>query len=452
MRTNLRLVERAIDCPSEVLPTPGGADEAQDRRLELVHALLHREVLDDALLHLLEAVVVGVEHLDRVGEVAADLALLAPRQAEQRVDVVAHDRRFRGHRRHHAQLLQLRHRLRLGLARHLRGLDLFLHLLEIGVLVALSELLLDRLDLLVQVILALALLHLPLDASADALLDLQDVDLALEHAEQVLEALADVAHLEDLLLLLELERQMRGDRIREAPAIVDAGHRRQDFRRNLLVQLDVLVELGEQRPAHRLDFVRGAGLARNRLRMRGQVFGPLLDRADARALRSFDEHLHRSVRQLQHLQHRRDAADVVEIGRHGIVLRRLFLRDEQDVLAGVHRDVERLDGFRAAHEQRDHHVRKHDDVAQRQKRQRRDVGGKGGVVGHACLGEGYHGQNGASDRVCQANRVPAVAPGRSSGFTNGANGVPERGLPRFGHAAPRTIPATWRRRRLSGCR
>ena len=44
----------------------GRADEAQDRRLQPVDALLHREVLDDALLHLLEAVVVGVEHLDRV--------------------------------------------------------------------------------------------------------------------------------------------------------------------------------------------------------------------------------------------------------------------------------------------------------------------------------------------------------------------------------------------------
>src|SRR2546427_6632745 len=44
--------------------------------------------------------------------------------------------------------------------------------------------LLDRLHLLVQVVLALALLHLALDAPADAFLDLQDVDLGLELRQQ----------------------------------------------------------------------------------------------------------------------------------------------------------------------------------------------------------------------------------------------------------------------------
>ena len=256
-----RLAERG-------LAHAGRPDEAQDRRLQPVDALLHREVLDDALLDLLEAVMVGVEDLHRGGEVLADLALLPPRQREQRVDEVAHDRRLGRHRRHHLELLELAERLRLGLLRHPGGLDLLLHLVEVGVLVALAEFLLDRLDLLVQVVLALALLHLPLDAAADALLDLQDVDLAFEQPEQVLEALGDGAHLEDLLLLLELQRQVRGDRVGEAAAVVDPGHRGQDLGRDLLVELDVLVELREQRAAHRLDLVRLAGVAGQRRRLR----------------------------------------------------------------------------------------------------------------------------------------------------------------------------------------
>ena len=250
-----RLAERG-------LAHAGRADQAQDRRLQLVDALLHREVLDDALLDLLEAVVIGVEDLDRLGEVLADLALLLPRQPDQRVDEVAHDRRLGRHRRHHLELLQLRHRLGFGLLRHPGGLDLLLHLVEVGVLVALAQLLLDRLDLLVQVVLALALLHLALDAAADALLDLQDVDFAFQQAQQVLEALADVDHLQDFLLLLQLQRQVRGDGIGQAAAVVDAGHRGQDLRRDLLVELDVLVELREQRAAHRLDLVGAAGLGR----------------------------------------------------------------------------------------------------------------------------------------------------------------------------------------------
>ncbi len=63
MRTNLRLVVRAMLCPSEVLPTPGGSDEAQDRAFQRVNALLDRQVLDDALLHLFEPVVILVQDL-----------------------------------------------------------------------------------------------------------------------------------------------------------------------------------------------------------------------------------------------------------------------------------------------------------------------------------------------------------------------------------------------------
>ena len=201
----------------------------------------------------------------------------------------------------------------------------------------------------------------------------------------MLEAPRDGAHLEDLLFLLELERQMRGDGVGETAAVVDPRHRRQDLRRDLLVELHVLVELREQRPAHRLDLVRFSGVAGQRRRFGRQVFAFVGDAHDARAMRAFDEHFDRSVGQLQHLQHRRDAADRVEILGVRIVLGRGLLRDEQDVLARVHRDVERLDRLRAPDEQRDHHVREHDDVAQRQQRQRRHVRG-GEISSHSGLG------------------------------------------------------------------
>ncbi len=317
---------------------------------------------------------IGVEHLDGVRQVLVDLALLAPRQAEQRVDVIAHDRRLGRHRRHHLELLELAQRLGLGFLRHLGGLDLLVHLVEIGVLVALAKLLLDRLDLLVQVVLALALFHLPLDSTADALLDLKDVDLAFEQTEQVLEPLADVLHFEDFLLLLELQRQVRGNRVGQPAAIVDARHRRQDFRRNLLVELDVLVELPEQRAAHRLDLVRAVFDAGQQGRFGGQVFARIRHADDSRALRALDQHFDRAVRQLQHLEHRRHAADVVQIVGRGLVLGRGLLGDQQDVLARFHRHVERLDRLRAADEQRDDHVREYDDIPQRKKREDRQLG------------------------------------------------------------------------------
>ena len=76
-RTNLRPVARAIDLRERGLADAGRADEAQDRALELLHERLHREVLEDALLHLLQAVVVLVEDLLGLVDVVACSSVLS---------------------------------------------------------------------------------------------------------------------------------------------------------------------------------------------------------------------------------------------------------------------------------------------------------------------------------------------------------------------------------------
>ena len=120
-------------------------------------------------------------------------------------------------------------------------------LLQLGDLVAtvlgLAKLLLDRLHLLVEIVLALRLLHLTLDAVADLLLDLQHADLAFHQAEDALEPLGDRIELEQLLLLGDLERQMRGDRVGELGRLLDLVDRDDHLGRHLLVQLDVVLEL-----------------------------------------------------------------------------------------------------------------------------------------------------------------------------------------------------------------
>src|SRR3954466_3911050 len=67
------------------------ANKAEDRASELVGPALHRQVLDDAVLHLLQTVVVAVQNALRVREVVLHLRLLAPWDGEQPVEVVAHD-------------------------------------------------------------------------------------------------------------------------------------------------------------------------------------------------------------------------------------------------------------------------------------------------------------------------------------------------------------------------
>ena len=56
------------------------ADEAQDRAFQLVGPRLNREIFDDPFLDLLKRIVVIVEHLLRIFDVAVELALFVPRQ------------------------------------------------------------------------------------------------------------------------------------------------------------------------------------------------------------------------------------------------------------------------------------------------------------------------------------------------------------------------------------
>jgi hypothetical protein len=109
----------------------GRADKAQDRSSQLVDALLDREMLDDALLDLLQPVVAVVEDLLRERQILVDFGVLVPGNREQPVEIVAHDGRLGRHRRHLAQLLELVPSLLARLLRELGARDLVLDLGEV---------------------------------------------------------------------------------------------------------------------------------------------------------------------------------------------------------------------------------------------------------------------------------------------------------------------------------
>lgn len=180
-------------------------------------------------------------------------------------------------------------------------------------------------------------------------------------------------------------RQVSGDGVGQATGIVDAAHGREDLGRDLLVELDVLVELLRDRTAQGLDLGRMLGLGRDGRDFGDEVLAGLGDGTGRRALQAFDEHLHGAVRQLQHLQDAGDAADLEHVFGLRLVLAGGLLGDQHDLAAGFHRGFQRLDGLGAPDEQRDDHVREHDDVTQRQQRQRDRVGGEDGMSGHEDL-------------------------------------------------------------------
>jgi hypothetical protein len=277
----------------------GWPDEAQDRPLELVGARLHREIFDDALFHLVEAVVFGIEDELSFVEVLLDLALDAPRNRKQPVEIIAHDGGFSRHRAHLLELLELGRGFVLGFLRKLGVFDFLLELGDVVAFLGVAQLLLNGLHLLIQIVLALSLFHLPLNARTDLALDLQHGDLALHERIDLLEALGDGGRLEHVLLVGDLDREVRGDRIGQLRVVLDLRNVAQDLGRDLLVELDVVLELRHRRARQGLDLRLRADRFRNALDFGLEVVGVVSVAENLGAGRAFDEYFHGAVRQLQ---------------------------------------------------------------------------------------------------------------------------------------------------------
>ncbi len=289
------------------------ADEAKDRALDLVGPGLHGEVLDDALLDLVEAEMILVEDLFGVVEVGLDLRLLAPRNARQPVEIVAHDGGLGRHRAHLAQLLELGVRLLAGLLRELGLGDLlfqFGHL--VAAVLAVAELLLDRLHLLVEVVLALGLLHLAFYTRADALFDLQDGDLAFHEAERLFKAQLHARRLQHFLLFDDLDGEVRSDRVGELRVVLDLARGTDDLGRDLLVELHIVLELGDDRARQRLDLHRVLFRLGQHMGRRLVEFLAVGIAVDLGARAAFDQHLDGAVGQLEELENVGDGADAVD--------------------------------------------------------------------------------------------------------------------------------------------
>ncbi|OIQ73827.1 hypothetical protein GALL_445310 [mine drainage metagenome] len=167
---------------------------------------------------------------------------------------------------------------------------------------------------------------------------------------------------------------MCGNGVGQAARIIDSGNRRQDFWRNFLVQLDILIELRNHRATHGLGFRTGLGTRLDGHSFAGEEIAVVVDIERLGTLRAFDQNLHRAIRELEHLKDAGQAADLEQVVRLRLILGCRFLRHQHDLLARLHGRFKRLDRFGAPDKQRNHHMGENHDVAQRQQRQCAEVG------------------------------------------------------------------------------
>ena len=177
------------------------------------------------------------------------------------------------------------------------------------------------------------------------------------------------------LFVLQLERQMGGDGVGQAAWVVNAGNRRENFRRNFFVELDVLVKLLHHGAAQRFNFAgfdistgQHFSVGLHRCHIGGKMQFAVFNLVDPRALLTFDQHLDGAIWQLEHLKDGGNTTDFKHVGDDWIVFGSGFLRHQHDAPLRLHRGFKRLDALGAADKQGDDHVRKHHHIAQRQKR------------------------------------------------------------------------------------
>ena len=212
---------------------PGGPIRVRIAPRLLVHLdpalgaqLAHGDVLRDAVLDVLQARVVGVEHLTRVDRVEDLVGALAPRHGDEPVEVRADHRRLLALLARALEAVELA----LGLLAHVVGHAGVgdLRAVLVGDRLVLAQLAADRVHLLAQEVLALLLLGAGLDVVADAVAHLQlGQPLALE-LDGEREALGDVDGLQQADLLLERQVGAVAGRVGQRAGLGDGAQERRD--------------------------------------------------------------------------------------------------------------------------------------------------------------------------------------------------------------------------------
>ena len=276
--------------------------------------------------------------------------------------------------------------------------------------VALAELLLDRLHLLAQQHLALAVAQLLAHSRLDVLLGVEHRELALDVHQHPPQALLDGERLEQRLAFGGGNLDVRGDQVGEAAGL---GRVRDHLRATLLRQSGLLRQL-ERALAGLAHQRHEGGVARIGRRLLGRRQGgrleiavPLLDSyRDAAALAL--EHELQPGEGALHLSDAGDGADGVEPLRAHLVDVLALGEDEDERLGGASRGLDRLEGTGPAGADRHRQPRKEDGVAQRQD-------GKEEMFAHAPLNSARAAlipESSASDAQIprQSSRPPTSAP------------------------------------------
>ncbi|OPY14804.1 MAG: hypothetical protein A4E69_00974 [Syntrophus sp. PtaB.Bin138] len=272
---------------------------------------------------------------------------------------------------HPGEPVQFALRLLLRLLRQVLFRDFLAVLLDLDLgLVRFAQLLLDRLELLAEIIFPLALVHVALDLGLDLAAQLQDLDLMIDQTGHLLEALLDVQGFQNPLLLLHGGVDDGGDHVGQDPGRSDGFGHGTEFLRQQGRQFDDPVEQVHQIRHQRLRLqvldlfifkVDHPGLD---VRLARHEF------RDAETADPLDEELRPLIAGLGHFQDDATGPDLMEILRFVPGFRGGFFRhDQTDEPVSGHGLIDQGHGLLAENLHGKHHFRKKQNVEQGEKGQ-----------------------------------------------------------------------------------
>ena len=363
--------ELAAHGPGDALAERGLAhawrsDEGEDRTAERLREASHREVLEDPVLDLLQAVMVLVEDLGGRFDIEVVGGGRVPGQGDEPVHVSPDDADLGRGRRDPAHAVDFLERPSLDFLGHAGRFDLLAKLVDLGLLgILLAELALNCLQLLAQDVFPLGLVHLGLDLGLDLALQLEDLDLPAQEIRDELEPLEDVARLEQLHALLGRKVRAVRDHVGQQSGLADVAGRDRGLRRNGRSAGDVLLDLRLHGSHQGLDFDavrRDVGQLFDRDRDVGVRRGKADDPEAGLAL---DDRSDGPVLELDDLGNACQGPNRVQLGRvTDVLLLGGSLSHEGDGTVGCDGRIQGRDAFIAADLERDDHLGEDDRLAQ----------------------------------------------------------------------------------------
>ena len=328
---------------------------------------------------------VVVEHLAGFLDVQVVRGVLVPGQGRQPVEEGGRHRVLRRGGVHARKPLQLALGLAGGLGRQVLLLDLGAVLIDLDrALVLVPELGLDGFELLAQVVFALFLVHVPLDLVLDFLAQIEDLELLVDDAGDLLQPLADREDLQHLLLFLRGGVERGGDHVRQGPRLLDGLGHVDDLGRQGRGMLDDPREQVHDVGHEGLDFrvARGVfGQMFYRSLPERLAFG-LRELLDAKTPQALDQQLRAVVGRLGHFEDHGAGADrrVVAWCRRAVGCLIRFGEHHAHDPVPRHGLVDELHRVRGHDEQREHHLGKQHAVGDRQDGQGFGYRGRGRLL------------------------------------------------------------------------